>query len=271
MLRRHQTTKLCQQRDFLNWVAWQWRSKDTFEQLLWYTMKRAGTSQRGLSYVQKVAKVYGCDVDSQFQVIPEWATLLCRWGDLAKQHRANTTLPITYVQQLAIDYYKARFQVGHIYSVPMEVAELARSEETEASTLTVSNIVDAYFDLPDRPLRLLPGDTVFTVVDSTPESRYHMTSSHVVRNNSDIVVRVHAPVTAADQHVPAQWTMETWDLRGWLRSTASFKVLTATLLHVCEPGQQTVSSLFGKPAHNSPWGTLRGHPCLRQPATQRPL
>ena len=134
VLRRHQTTKLCQQRDFLNWVAWQWRSKDTFEQLLWYTMKRAGTSQRGLSYVQKVAKVYGCDVDSQFQVIPEWATLLCRWGDLAKQHRANTTLPITYVQQLAIDYYKARFQVGHIYSVPMEVAELARLEETGVHT-----------------------------------------------------------------------------------------------------------------------------------------
>ena len=140
---------------------------------------------------------------------------------------------------MALGYLKSKFEVGSSFIIPHDLVTPVLEGSGVVSALGLQPLVDAYFNVAERPLSLQRGDVHFTVVDAHPEAKFRLRASHVVGQSSEIVVRRFSPCVDANI-LPQQWHLETWDLRGWLASPESFMYLAANLLRVVDSTQEVV-------------------------------
>lgn len=100
LLRKPEALEMMRDRDFLDFVAMQWRAKTTFNQLL---ESMAPGPLTKLSWARKVSMVYGSDVESQFQPIPEYTRLSIDWSKVHSRASPNP-LQLAHFENEAINY-----------------------------------------------------------------------------------------------------------------------------------------------------------------------
>ena len=238
LLRSPEALEMMRDRDFLNFVAMQWRAKTTFNQLL---ESIASGPLTKLPWCRKASMVYGSDVESQFRPIPEYTRLSIDWSKL---HSRASPKPVqlAYFESEALNYLMDHLVTGATLVVTQEMAALARGKVAGVSSLSLAALLEVFFGPPRRDAQLCMDDVVITVVDSNPERKFQMRPSHTEKSSRGmVVVRVHAPVTQAGREdVPCSWKLESWDVRRWLRDDDTWTLAALHTLRV--PALQPKSS-----------------------------
>jgi hypothetical protein len=87
LIRKPEALKNMQCRDFLNWVAWKWFAKGSVSELLSHVVSPADL--RGKSHAWKLSKIYGYDLDSQFDTMLNYTRITMNWSKILRREHAK--------------------------------------------------------------------------------------------------------------------------------------------------------------------------------------
>lgn len=237
-MRRPETESNISMPKFMAWLCSRWRSSVVLVELLspMYNQRELA----GLSYYQRVQKVYGFDIDSQFKAIPRIEEAVSAWSNANKKRQVADDVKQTPSETLCIGYIKSRFEIGASFILRADLMQSAMTRVEEVSKVTCNAIVDAAYAPRCRPAELTKDDVFFTVVDPTPESKKLHRDLTQARVISQVVIRVHGvDVVGSALSVSPNGILRRIDVRPWCSSPAQWQDLAMGLLRCDEVVEST--------------------------------
>lgn len=139
--------------------------------------------------------------------------------------------PGTAIEDLAVNYWKARFALNDTFALPVSLAlELCEdAQEIKPALLTLEDLTEACYEHSPRPFAVNDGGELFTVVNPNPERTRVQTGQAKNKETASVVVRLlngnHALAHIAD-------IVQVWNLRRLSSSRERFREATSNLLLV---------------------------------------
>lgn len=143
MMRRSEVEALTLVPQFMTWLCAKWRSKSALADLLVAVCPKEDL--KGLTYYQKVQRVYGADVGSQFKPAADTDLAISMWSKAQKDRRPPLALPPTPTEALCIAYIKSRLEVGASFFVAKGFMQLALELRENTRSINLDHVVDAWF------------------------------------------------------------------------------------------------------------------------------
>ncbi len=181
-------------------------------------------------YSHKIAHVYGYHGDALFVKVPHLKKASASWRRAADVVSTPAGRPLSYLEKLAVDYWKKRLEVGMTFALPSSMVPSNVGAPDAVEELSLTTFQESFMAPCPRSQRVECGDVVFTVVDSHPEAKKLFTGSRLERVAWHVVVREHAPCIEAGGRLPQEWSLAWWDVRQWCSSHHVFHDVACSLL-----------------------------------------
>ena len=137
--------------------------------------------------------IYGYDIASQFRPVDDLIKDAAAWAKHNNNNKEALAIAMVPFEGQLVSYVRSRLETGAVFSIPADVAALARTGVQNISTVGHDAFVDSCFARCLCRSTLVKGTVVFSVIDAEPNRRKVHRNNLLEKTTSLVVVRVHSP------------------------------------------------------------------------------